>query len=196
MTSSADEAGDDNSLLPKFNRVITDEDRRRILSERAKLLSTTTEESGIASTDLLYVFEFRLGEQTFAFDTKFVREVLASRNVAAIPCTPPFVAGVINVRGEIITVIDTRLLFGFPSQGIPPTSKIVVVSHGDSQMGFLVDAVVGISELSRREIQPPLSTTSAQQARYVTGVTAAPMTVIDLEFLINDPSILVDEEVE
>jgi purine-binding chemotaxis protein CheW len=125
-----------------------------------------------------------------------VREVLSAKKVATVPCTPPFISGVLNVRGEIITVLDTKMLFGLQSQGLHNQSKIIIVSNGAAQMGFLVDGVIGIAEVERHDLQPPLSTIPAQQARYIAGITKAPMILIDLEALMNDPGIVVDEEVE
>lgn len=181
----------------KFNRVLSEDEKRSILRDRAKMLAQSEEEHAVDASDQLYLFEFVLNDEHFAFDTKFVREVLSARtSVAAIPCTPKFVAGVLNVRGEIITVLNTRLLFGIDSRKITALDKIIIVSDGNSQMGFLVDSVVGISETSKRSIQPPLSNVSSQQARFVAGITSQPLVVINVEALINDQSIVVDEEVD
>jgi purine-binding chemotaxis protein CheW len=199
MTSSTGGNGGttpNNPYNAKFNKVLTDDDRRRILKERAKLLAQKEEGRVFSAGELLYVFEFVLVKENYAFDTKYVREVLSAKNVATVPCTPRFITGVLNVRGEIITVLDTKLLFGFDSTGIAATSKIIIVSDGTSQMGFLVDAVVGIAEIGRHDMQPPLSTISAQQARYIAGITNAPLIVIDLDALMHDPGIVVEEEVE
>lgn len=195
-SSKGTNGGGGSSPESKFNKVLTDEDRRRILRERAKMLARREEQKSSTLGESIYVFEYILAGETFSFDTKFVREVLSAKKVATVPCTPPFVSGVLNVRGEIITVLDTKMLFGLQSQGIAPQSKIIVVSNGLAQMGFLVDGVIGIAEVAKQDLQPPLSTISPQQARYIAGITKAPMILIDLDALMNDPGIVVDEEVE
>jgi purine-binding chemotaxis protein CheW len=175
---------------------LTEEDRRRILKERARTLAVKDEQQSVHASEVLYVFEFTLQNEQFAFDTKFVREVIAARKVATVPCTPPFISGVLNLRGEIITVLDTKRLFGFSSTGVLPTSKIIIVSDGHAQVGYLVDAVVGVTKIVKQDIQPPPATISGPHARYIAGVTNAPLILVDFEALSTDPGIIVEEEVE
>lgn len=179
-----------------MHKVLSDEERRKILHERARVLAIKEEQATAIPGETLYVFEFFLKGEKYAFDTKYVREVLPGKNVASLPCTPRFITGVMNVRGEIVTVLDTKMLFNLDSQGITPETKIIIVNNGVANMGFLVDAVIGISELSKHDLQLPMQTIAAQQARYIQGITSAPLILIDVEALTNDPGIVVDEEVE
>jgi purine-binding chemotaxis protein CheW len=179
-----------------IDKVLTESDRRRILRERARMLAQKEEDEAIDYGETLYVFEFILNKETYAFDTRFVREVLSAKNVANMPCTPRFVAGVVNVRGEIVTVLDTKSLFALDSQGLQSDNKLIILNNGSTNMSFLVDQVVGIRDIQRHSLQPPLSTMQAQQARYVAGMTSDPLILIDVEALMNDPGIVVEEEVE
>jgi purine-binding chemotaxis protein CheW len=179
-----------------MSKILSEDERRRILHERARLLALKEVVSTAVQGETLYVFEFFLAGEKYAFDTKFVQEVLPGKNVASLTCTPRFITGVMNVRGEIVTVLDTKMLFGLESQGMAPDTKIIIINNGSANMGFLVDQVIGISELSRHDLQPPLPTIGAQQTRYIQGITAEPLILIDVDALTNDPGIVVDEEVE
>jgi purine-binding chemotaxis protein CheW len=149
----------------------------------------------ISESEHVHILQFLLAGEIYAFEGKFVREVRVAMDVTPIPCTPSFVAGVVNLRGEIITVLDTKILLGLATEERNRQNKLIVVRHRDIQIGFLTDDVIGVVPISIRELQPPLPTMPVEQARRITGLTGDPLVLIDVEALVNDPRIMVDEEV-
>lgn len=169
--------------------------RIKILRERARILAIQEEPEASPADDEFYVVQFVVGGQSYAIDEPLVREVSTCKHLTRIPCTPKFIAGVVNIRSEIIPVLETRVLLNLPS-GWPDNRKLIVMQSGDTKLAILADDVVGVSTLSLIRLQPPLSTMSAEQSRYVRGIADGPVIVINGMSLLNDPGIVVDENVD
>lgn len=187
-------AGVEKNVRGRSSSTLTIEQFRKVLHERAKILAQEEQKDELVESEHVHILQFLLGGEIFAFEGKFVREVRVAMDVTPIPCTPAFVAGVVNLRGEIITVLDTKLLLGLPKEE-RTTHKLIVARDKDLQMSFLIDDVIGVAPVSLKELQPPLPTMPIEQARRITGLTGDPIVLIDVQALMNDPKIVVDEEV-
>ena len=169
--------------------------KRKILHERARLLARQEDAEATTVEDEFHVVQFVVAGQNYAFDGPLVREVSHCKNLTRIPCTPAFIAGVVNIRSEIVPVLDTRKFFQLP-HGWPENRKLIVLQFGDTKLGILVDDVVGVSTLSLSKLQLPLSNMTPEQTRYVRGIAEGPVIVIDAMALISDPAIEVNETVD
>ena len=87
-----------------------------MLRQRARILAQEEQRDELSESDHVHILQFLLAGEIYAFEGKFVREVRVAMDVTPIPCTPAFVTGVVNLRGEIITVLDTKLLLGLPRE--------------------------------------------------------------------------------
>ena len=117
---------------------------------------------------------FRLGEELFAIEVAFVREVLELTPMTRLPQAPPDLRGVVNVRGTAIAVVDLRAKFGLPA--VPDTlrSRILVVELPDQgetrTLGGLADSVQDVIEISRAELRPPPTTGLRWRAEMIRGL--------------------------
>ena len=170
-------------------------EKRKTLHERARLLARQEEAEATAPDDEFYAVQCVVAGQNYAFDGPLVREVSHCKNLTHIPCTPPFIAGVVNIRSEIVPVLDTRKFFQLPP-GWPENSKLIVLQSADTKLGVLVDDVVGVCTFSLSKLQLPLTNMTLEQTRYVRGIAEGPVIVIDAIALINDPAIEVNETVD
>ena len=109
----------------------------------------------------------RLGEQRYAFPIQSVREIVVLGAVTPVPRTAEYVAGVANLRGTIIPVIDLRRLFGLPAEAAP--RRTVVLAVGDRTMGCSVDAVDQVVRLADEAVQPAPKTLADGAPPYVRG---------------------------
>jgi purine-binding chemotaxis protein CheW len=100
---------------------------------------------------------FQLGHEEFGTSVLKVREIMKIQEITAVPQTPPFVKGVINLRGRVIPVVDLRMKFGLPQHDYTERTCIVVVrtasSDGELPMGIVVDAVVEVLTLVAADIE-------------------------------------------
>jgi purine-binding chemotaxis protein CheW len=120
---------------------------------------------------------FMLGDEDYGLEILKVREIIGMMDITAIPQTPPYIKGVINLRGRVIPVIDLRLKFGLPSLDYGERTCIIVadVAGGDGpmQMGVVVDAVSEVMHVSSEEIEPPPSFGTGLSTSYLLGIAKA-----------------------
>lgn len=102
---------------------------------------------------------FSLGDEMFAIGILAVREIIEYGQVTSVPLTPPFIRGVINLRGAVVPVVDLAVRFGRPSAGATQKTCIVIVEvgseDGGQEMGIVVDAVSEVLEIPAADIEPP-----------------------------------------
>jgi purine-binding chemotaxis protein CheW len=103
--------------------------------------------AGKAADKGIQLAVFRVGEQEYALDIMVIREIINPLPITRVPKAPAFVEGVIELRGQILPIVDMRKRFDAPAS--PPTraSKYVIVSLGEQAVGLIVD---GVSEVVRR----------------------------------------------
>jgi len=144
----------------------------------------------------LEVLEFRLAQERYALEIRWVQEVCPLKELTPLPCTPPFVLGIVNVRGRILPVLDVKKFFDLPEQGLTDLHRIILVRGNDLELGLLADVIVGVRSLPVDCLQPALPTLTGIRSDYLKGVTAERLVVLDLAHILADPKIIVHEEVE
>ena len=87
--------------------------------------------------------EFLLADEKYAINSIFVSEVIYINELTKLPCTPPFIMGLINVRGKVLSVIDIKTFFNIPGKGITNLNKVIIVVHNDIEIGILADDIHG-----------------------------------------------------
>nr|WP_246167784.1 chemotaxis protein CheW [Propionivibrio limicola] len=104
---------------------------------------------------------FNLGEEMFAIGILSIREIIEFGNLTEVPMVPPFIRGVINLRGAVVPVIDLSVRFARPPCEVTKRTCIVIIETVDAeggqkqQMGIVVDAVSEVLEIPASEIEPP-----------------------------------------
>ncbi|MCX7365751.1 MAG: chemotaxis protein CheW [Alphaproteobacteria bacterium] len=165
----------------------------RILRDRARLLARAPEQ---VSDSLLEVLEFRLGAERYAVETPLVGEVYPLRDLTPLPCTPPFVRGIVNLRGHILPVLDLKRLFDLPEQELTDQHCIIVVRGGALEFGLLADVIVGVRSIPMESLQTSLPTLTGIRDEYLKGVTADRLLVLDLASIVADPKIVIHQEID
>lgn len=125
------------------------------------------------STTLQYL-TFGLGEEVFALETGSVREVIELVPVTRIPKTPPFMRGVINLRGHAVPVVDLRVKFDMPQVKDTVNTCVIIVDvevEGEScSMGAIVDSVREVFEMTSDQINPPPRMGTSIRADFIKGM--------------------------
>ncbi|HEX9007201.1 MAG TPA: chemotaxis protein CheW [Bacteroidota bacterium] len=102
---------------------------------------------------------FALGKEEYGIGILKVREIIGLMEITAVPHTPSFIKGVINLRGRVIPVLDLRIKFGMPEREYDERTCIIVVEvqgySGTVQVGMLVDSVSEVLNIGAEEIEPP-----------------------------------------
>ncbi|MBI2413780.1 MAG: purine-binding chemotaxis protein CheW [Deltaproteobacteria bacterium] len=169
------------------------EEAEALLLKRAEAFSAVAGEA--IEEGFIEVVEFRLAAERYAFESSMVREVVPISELTPMPCTPPFVLGIINLRGQILSVIDIKKLFGLPEKGITQLNKVIVLSSDEMEFGVLADEVSGSGRV-RPDALKRLPTLTGIREEFLKGVTGEGLVVLDAGRLLADKSIVVHEAVE
>lgn len=147
---------------------LLDPEVERILRERAASLAESVTEE--AEADKLQLVLFSLKDEWYAVEVDSIREIKRECAITPVPGTPDYVAGVINLRGEILSVTDLATLLG--SAESPDEPALVICQLTDVTTALLVDAVADIVDVPRAAVEPPLATLERLRAEHVVGQVA------------------------
>lgn len=165
-----------------------------ILEERALELAQPEEVTReISSIDVL---TFQLLYLEYAVELRYVRESVLSREITPVPGAPEHILGVLPLRGEIIPLIDLRVLLSIPEKGLTDLNQVIVLTDGVLTFGILSDQITGIISLPRNSIRPPDSTVSAKNPGYILGFSSDSLIVINAQEILSDPAMIVDDSRE
>lgn len=113
---------------------------------------------------------FRLDNETYGIDVMQIQEVLRYTEIAQVPGAPDYVLGIINLRGNVVTVIDTRRRFGLADAEITDATRVVVMESASQVMGILVDSVAEVVYVKSSEIETAPNVGNEESARFIQGV--------------------------
>lgn len=163
---------------------------QRRLKTRARALAT---EPADEPARLLDILSFRLTHESYAVEMSYVGAVYPLANLTRLPGTPAFVLGIMNVRGEIISVIDIRKFFAIPEEGLTRLNSVIVLQSESMVVGILADSLLGIRRIPVSDIQPALTIATGIKAEYLAGLTPDRTVLLDAARLLCDATIIVQE---
>ncbi|SDU12263.1 chemotaxis protein CheW [Halopseudomonas salegens] len=123
-----------------------------------------------AEDPILQWVTFRLDNETYGINVMQVQEVLRHTEIAPVPGAPSYVMGIINLRGNVVTVIDTRLRFGLSSAPVTDNTRIVIIEADKQVVGILVDSVAEVVYLRQSEIETAPNVGTDESAKFIQGV--------------------------
>jgi purine-binding chemotaxis protein CheW len=168
------------------------EKARALLEERTRLLARVPPQP-TADGAVLLVVSFRLAGESYALETRYLREVQRLTDYTPLPGAPAFVVGVLNLRGEILAVFDPRPLLGLAADAPGEQTRVLVLGVDRPEYGLLVDAAEEIRNLPERDLyQPPDSITGAGR-EYLRGITQEALIVLDGAVLLRDGRLFIDQ---
>ena len=112
---------------------------------------------------------FTVNTEAYGVQIEYVTEIVGLQKIVEVPDVPNFIKGVINLRGQVIPVMDVRIRFKMPTQAYDDRTVIIVLEHKDVKTGLIVDGVSDVLELSDDEISPPPRKEDSNNA-IITGV--------------------------
>jgi len=113
---------------------------------------------------------FRLGDEDYCLEIRHVTEIVGIQKVTEVPDMPHYVKGVVNLRGQVIPVIDMRLRFNMPGREYDERTCIVVISLNGGQVGLVVDTVNEVRSIEETNVSPPPKSGGAPSAQYIRGL--------------------------
>jgi purine-binding chemotaxis protein CheW len=155
------------------------------------LYAAPSKRAEFAPEDVRTVLTFELGSEHYGVDVMAVRGTRTISRITRVPGTPPFYRGVVNVRGQVITVMDLRLFFGISSgeENMPP-DELVVVRGAGLEIGLLAHNVEGVLTLPNEKFEP------VDNMRYAIGVTKDRLVLLDVQRLLEDDQLVIGGQEE
>ncbi|EKE75394.1 chemotaxis protein CheW [Gallaecimonas xiamenensis] len=142
-----------------------------------------------ANDQILQWVTFQLDNETYGINVMQVQEVLRYTDIAPVPGAPDYVLGIINLRGNVVTVIDTRSRFGLPPSEVSDQSRIVIIEAEKEVIGILVDAVAEVVYLKRSDIEVAPNVGTEESAKFIQGVSNRDgelLILVDLNKMLTD----------
>ncbi|HNY13946.1 MAG TPA: chemotaxis protein CheW [Bacteroidales bacterium] len=168
------------------------DDEASVLKRRAQALAVKRL-SKKSKGKILFVAEFLLGEERYGIEVSLMQEVYPLRELTPLPGIPPFILGIINVRGKILPVMNIKKFFDIPEKGITELNRVLIVAKGKMVTGILADEVLGVRGINPDELQPPMATLTGIKSEYLRGITAGHLIVLDMARILDDPDIIVNK---
>lgn len=119
------------------------------------------------------VVEFILGGEHYALDINLAREIVEMIQITPIPRAPPYISGVINLRGEITNIMNLNTLLGLPPQEIRDNQKIIVLvaeAASGSNVGIIVDDVISVLQIAQKDIEHLGEGLASEVSGFVKGI--------------------------
>ena len=163
---------------------------RKILEGRARALARPPP-AEVRAADRLELLVFSLSGETYALETRSVREVARFADFTALPGASPFLLGVTNLRGEILPVFDLRRLAGIAPKGLTDLSRLLVLGEDREELGLLADEVREVKTMRREEVLDPPEQLAAIGRGLLLGVTKEAVIVLDGGGLLRDERLFI-----
>ncbi len=113
---------------------------------------------------------FFLNDHWHGIDITDIQEINKNIHLTPVFQTNECITGVVNLRGEVVTVIDIRILLGYELKDFPQTCRNIIINCGDEQIGILVDRVGDVAVVKNNDINPTPSSTNGSATKHISGV--------------------------
>ena len=137
----------------------------------------------------IQLVSFRLAHELYGIEITKVREIILITEITKIPQTLPYVKGLINLRNNVIPVLDLRTLFSMPEGQQTDESRIMVLQAGGRTVGIMVDAVCEVLRVKKDQISPPPATVATLGKEYLTGIVKLEeqlLILLDIDSILSD----------
>jgi purine-binding chemotaxis protein CheW len=141
--------------------------------------------------DLKQFISFSIGEEEYGLELLRVKEVIRIREITWLPKAPSFVKGIINLRGDVIPIIDLRDKFGLEAKEATAMTRVIVVEVEGRMIGMVVDSASQVVRIPADQIDPPPPMLGGFSQEFITGVGKLDDKLI---ILLNTDAILTMEE--
>ena len=162
-----------------------------ILEARARQIATTSGDD--RDGEIITVLSVGIGDEQYALPVEALTVVQEDIPVIPVPCVPSFVAGIANIRGHIIPVIDLAVLLNVAGSTAPDSRSLIVTASNQVNIALRVDTVGEVVSLWGDDLFSPSAISDTTQNPYLRSMTADGMGILDVEAILNDPALVIAE---
>lgn len=118
----------------------------------------------------IQLIAFQLGKNEYGLEISCVQEIIRVLDITRVPKAPSYIAGVINLRGSVITVVDLHKRFGLSAPEVTEDSRIIIVKWQDITAGIMVDAAYEVTRVPLEMTEPAPTVAGCVEKEYIKGV--------------------------
>jgi purine-binding chemotaxis protein CheW len=163
-----------------------------VLQARAERVASAGR--GVVVDNVLSTLVVKIRDETYALPLKTINYILdGNTRVIPVPCVPPFVAGIANVRGHIVPVLDLATLLGVPGEAQSGDGALVVAANDEMTVAFRVEAIGDVLYLLTDKLTPLPPTLDIEKTAYLQGTLPDGTGLLDVDAILDDPGLVVAE---
>ena len=180
------EQGYDDSILDEYHL--------KTLHNRALALAELQTEENNKQIDYVFVVMFILSGETYCIEADYVREALPLKDLTVVPCTPSFILGVINIRGQIYSVLNLKKVFNLAERGISEFNKVIIIQSEEISFGIVADTILGTKNILQSAINIAPYSRKTGKNEYISGVTSEGYIILNGAALMKSPELVVNQK--
>lgn len=167
------------------------EEEKLILQKRAKKLAQKNIAS--ISKDKEYLV-CKISDELYGFETRYMKEVFQISSITPLPSTPEWLLGIINARGEIISVVDLRYFFDLKIENTDTLNRVLILHSENMTFGILIDGIHAVMNIADDDLTTEFITFDKVRKDYLLGLTKENIILLDAEKILNDPKMIISGE--
>jgi len=136
---------------------------------------------------------FGIGNESYGIEIRYVKEIIVMQEITEVPDMPKAIIGVINLRGNVISVVDFRIFFNLEFRAFDDRTSIIVVEVGEFPTGLVVDTVNEVFDIPENDIDPPPRSHAGVASKYINGIGKIDK---DVRILLNIENVLYENKLE
>lgn len=142
--------------------------------------------------DTFQCVTFRMADEVYGVNVMLVQEVLRYTEIVPVPGAPHHVLGIVNLRGNVVTVIDTRARLGLPTTEMTENTRILIIEINGNVIGMVVDSVSEVLDIKSSDIESAPNVGNDESSKYIQGVVNREdflLIVVDMNRLIGEENL-------
>ncbi len=151
----------------------------KILADRARRLALPPQVVEDESS-LMKIVSFSLGTERYAIEASYVREICLLKEYTSLPSTPIYVFGVMNLRGEIIPIVDLRRILDLPIEN-PRLNFQIILRDKDQQLAILAETIIGLRSIKSKDLTHSLATLTGVRREFLNGITFDQISLLNVD---------------
>ncbi len=169
----------------------SDTDETAVLEKRAQMLARSPRRHSGEKPEGIDFVEFILSNEAYGLELKHIREIYPLKNLAVLPGLPPFILGIINVRGTIVSVVDLKKFFDLAEPETGRQRYVIILAGEEIVFGVLADQIIGVKNTDSDQLQPACATLTGVRDQYLKGIVDSRLALLDGKRLLGDESLVV-----
>jgi purine-binding chemotaxis protein CheW len=167
------------------------ETEQAVLKARAERVASSLQNTQVEH--LYKVLVVKVHGESYALPIDTITAVYENIPIIPVPCVPPFAAGIANLRGHIVPVLDLAVILGFAPQPAQAIQPLVVIATTDWHLAFCVGQIEEVIALPARELLPVPATVALSRPEFVQGTWTNGTIYLNTHAILSDPTLIVDE---